>query len=85
MNFYCILIHCDKISDLHEIFSNIFLPRFKESQFVLRQNSELLDAYLNSVKHSEGHPPQVQPKNLKKKKLIKYSNRYRSPALRGPT
>lgn len=66
MNFYCILIHCNKISDLHEIFSKFFLLRFKESHFVLRQNSELLDAYLNSVKHSEGHLPQVQPKNFKK-------------------
>lgn len=70
MKFYCIFIHCDKISDFREVFSSICLPKFRESQFLFRQNSELLDVYLNSVKHFEGHLLQIQLKTFRKKEKV---------------
>lgn len=45
------------------------LPRFRESKFLFRQNSDLLDAYPNLVNPSEGHLLQVQPNTLKKSHL----------------
>lgn len=50
-----------------EVFSGICLPSFRQIQFNFSENFELLDAYLNSIKHLEGHLLQTQPKTSQQK------------------
>lgn len=47
--------------------SRICLLSFREIKFIFSENIELLDAYLNSIKHLEGHLLQMELKNIKTK------------------